>query len=64
MRSKRSPLGIHKAIFEHLDRNTQGYATGDGSIAINPMAAIPHKALFHEMTHVLLNQRAQPATVS
>jgi hypothetical protein len=30
-------------------------ATNDGKIAINPVAAIPHKTLFHEMAHVLLD---------
>ena len=49
-------LGIQRIPFEHLDGNTQGYATAEG-IAVNPVAALPHKTLFHELAHVLLGHR-------
>jgi len=47
-------LGIRRVRFEHNDGNVQGYATPDGNIAINPVAALPHKTLFHELAHLLL----------
>jgi hypothetical protein len=40
--------------FAHHDGNVQGYATSDGNIAINPIAGLPHKTLFHELAHILL----------
>jgi antirestriction protein ArdC len=59
----RTSLGIRIVSFDHLDGNVQGYATPRGDIAINPVAALPHKTLFHELAHVLL-QHATDATVS
>jgi antirestriction protein ArdC len=56
-------LGISTVPFDHLDGNVQGYATAEGSIAINPVAAIPHKTLFHEAAHVLLGH-AKDETIS
>jgi antirestriction protein ArdC len=47
-------LGVQLVAFEHLDGNTQGYALPGRQIAINPVAALPHKTLFHELGHVLL----------
>jgi antirestriction protein ArdC len=47
-------LGIKMAPFDHADGNVQGYATPDGAIAISPVAALPHKTLFHEVAHALL----------
>ena len=46
-------LGISEVSFDYLDGNCQGYAY-DQSIAINPVAAFPHKTRFHEMAHVVL----------
>jgi antirestriction protein ArdC len=46
-------VGIVRVPFEHTDGNTQGYSVGR-SIAISPVAALPHKTLFHEAAHVLL----------
>ena len=40
--------------FESLDGNTQGYAKAGRQVAINPVAALPHKTLFHELGHVIL----------
>lgn len=47
-------LGIRRVPFDHTDGNVQGYATPDGNVAINPVAALPHKTLFHELAHLLL----------
>jgi hypothetical protein len=35
------------------DGNCQGYAEGR-SIAINPVAVLPHKTRFHEIAHIVL----------
>ena len=50
-----SALGITRVAFAHLDGNVQGYATPQREIAINPVAGLPHKTLFHEIAHVLLD---------
>ena len=47
-------LNIERVAFESLDGNTQGYAKPGRKIAINPVAALPHKTLFHEMGHLIL----------
>lgn len=46
-------LGITQVPFTHANGNCQGYAQGD-TIAINPVAALPHKTRFHELAHVVL----------
>ena len=48
-------LNVERIPFEDLDGNTQGYARRGGKIAINPLAALPHKTLFHELAHCLLH---------
>jgi hypothetical protein len=48
-----STLSITETPFAMLNGNCQGYATAQ-SIAINPVAALPHKTRFHEMAHVVL----------
>lgn len=48
-------LEIERIPFENLDGNTQGYARRGGKIAINPLAALPHKTFFHEAAHCLLH---------
>ncbi len=49
-------LNIREEAFAVLDGNTQGYAaTGATTVAVSPIAAIPHKTLFHEIAHVLLH---------
>src|SRR5207249_2497755 len=37
-----------------LDGNAQGYAQPGRKIAVSPVAALPHKTLFHELGHVIL----------
>jgi antirestriction protein ArdC len=46
-------LDIKEIAYDSINGNSQGYAI-DRNIAINPMAALPHKTLFHEIAHVLL----------
>jgi antirestriction protein ArdC len=49
-------LNIREENFAVVDGNTQGYAaTGTATVAISPIAAMPHKTLFHEIAHVLLH---------
>ena len=47
-------LCIERITFDKTDGNCQGFARGNKS-AINPVAQLPHKTLFHEMAHVLLH---------
>jgi N-terminal domain of anti-restriction factor ArdC len=44
-------LGIEMIPFDSIDGNSQGFAR-KRSIAINPVAQLPHKTLFHEMAHL------------
>lgn len=48
-----SALNIKQVEFEHPDGNCQGYAR-KREVAISPLAALPHKTLFHELAHVEL----------
>ena len=47
-------LSIERITFDKTDGNFQGFARGS-QIAINPVAQLPHKTLFHEMAHVILH---------
>jgi hypothetical protein len=47
-------LCIERITFNKTDGNCQGFARGN-QIAINPIAQLPHKTLFHEMAHVLMH---------
>ncbi|MBC7933171.1 MAG: DUF1738 domain-containing protein [Rubrivivax sp.] len=51
-------LDIEQVAFELSDGNVQGYARWR-SIAINPLAQLPHKTLFHELAHVTLGHTAE-----
>jgi antirestriction protein ArdC len=46
-------LKIEEIPFDEIDGNVQGFAR-QRQIAINPVAALPHKTLFHECGHILL----------
>jgi antirestriction protein ArdC len=46
-------LNIQRIAFTETDGNCQGYAK-QRSIAINPVAQLPHKTFFHELAHVAL----------
>jgi len=47
-------LNIKEIPFNIMDGNVQGYATFNNQIAINPLAQLPLKTLFHELAHILL----------
>lgn len=47
-------LNIERVAFDSTDGNVQGFARGR-QLAINPIAQLPHKTLFHEAAHVLLH---------
>lgn len=51
-------LDIVEVPFEHLDGNCQGYAR-HRTIAVSPVAALPHKTRFHELAHVMLGHTAE-----
>lgn len=51
-------LEINQIVFESMNGNCQGYSTGR-SIAINPVAALPHKTRFHELAHVFLGHTSE-----
>lgn len=46
-------LHVERVMFQHLNGNAQGYAI-DRQVAVSPLAALPHKTLFHEIAHVIL----------
>jgi antirestriction protein ArdC len=46
-------LNITRTPFDELNGNIQGFAHGR-EIAINPLAALPHKTAFHEIAHIAL----------
>lgn len=46
-------LHIQQVDFESINGNAQGYAF-ERSIAINPLAQLPHKTTFHELGHIVL----------
>jgi len=46
-------LNITRTPFEEMNGNIQGFANGR-EIAVNPLAALPHKTTFHEVAHIVL----------
>src|SRR5258707_11259309 len=46
-------LHITRTPFDEITGNTQGFAR-QREVAINPLAALPHKTTFHEIAHVVL----------
>lgn len=55
-------LGIQEIPYAMVDGNIQGYATekdGKPSVAINPLAQLPMKTLFHELGHIVLGHIAE-----
>lgn len=53
-----SALNVERITFTETDGNCQGYAT-KRSIAVSPIAQLPHKTLFHEMAHVILGHTSE-----
>ena len=51
-------LDISEVSFQISNGNCQGYASGR-TIAVNPVAALPHKTRFHELAHVVLGHTGQ-----
>ncbi|MDT4967565.1 MAG: hypothetical protein QOJ64_2302 [Acidobacteriota bacterium] len=51
-------LAIEQIPFAETNGNCQGYAR-KCQIAINPVAQLPHKTLFHEAAHVVLGHTAE-----
>ena len=51
-------LDIEQIPFTDTDGNCQGYAR-KRQIAINPVAQLPHKTLFHEAAHVILGHTTE-----
>jgi antirestriction protein ArdC len=51
-------LDISEVAFEGMNGNSQGYASGR-TIAINPVAVLPHKTRFHEIAHVVLGHTSE-----
>jgi hypothetical protein len=51
-------LGIVEEPFTSTDGNCQGYAR-QRSIAVSPVAELPHKTRFHELAHVVLGHTAE-----
>jgi antirestriction protein ArdC len=46
-------LKITRTAFDEINGNIQGFAKRR-EIAVNPLAALPHKTTFHEIAHVVL----------
>lgn len=46
-------LSIDLVPFSHANGNCQGYAL-HRQVSVSPVAALPHKTLFHELAHVVL----------
>jgi antirestriction protein ArdC len=57
-----SSLGIRRIDFDMLDGNVQGFAR-EKTIAISPIAQLPHKTTFHELAHVILDHTAEQLTL-
>jgi len=53
-------LEITQVRYDSANGNSQGYAMGK-NIAINPVAALPHKTRFHELAHVVLGHTLEGA---
>jgi len=51
-------LDIEQIPFDLSDGNMQGFAR-KRQLAINPLAALPHKTLFHELAHIVLGHTAE-----
>lgn len=51
-------LSISEIPFDLTDGNTQGFAR-KRSIAVSPIAVMPHKTTFHELAHLVLGHTAE-----
>jgi hypothetical protein len=57
-----SSLEIRRIDFDMFDGNVQGFARGR-SVAVSPVAQLPHKTTFHELGHVLLGHTEESTLV-
>jgi antirestriction protein ArdC len=63
LESALSNLDIQRLEFDLINGgNIQGYAR-DRAIAINPVAQLPHKTVFHELAHVVLGHTTQTTSM-
>lgn len=51
-------LSIERVAFDKTDGNCQGFAR-QRQIAINPVAQLPYKTLFHELAHIILGHTTE-----
>ncbi len=51
-------LGIQEIPFTETNGNVQGFAQ-KREVAISPLAALPHKTLFHELAHIELGHTVE-----
>jgi hypothetical protein len=51
-------LNITEIAFDLMSGNTQGFAR-KRSIAVSPLAQLPHKTRFHELAHIVLGHTAE-----
>lgn len=51
-------LDISRVPFASINGNSQGYAVAR-SVSVSPIAALPHKTLFHELAHVVLGHTSE-----
>lgn len=51
-------LGIEECPFQLVNGNAQGYAI-ERSIAVSPIAVLPHKTRFHELAHIVLGHTSK-----
>ena len=51
-------LGVTEEPFTSTDGNCQGYAR-QRTIAVSPLAELPHKTRFHELAHVMLGHTSE-----
>ena len=51
-------LDITEIAYDKADGNCQGFARAR-SVAVNPIAFLPHKTLFHELAHVVLGHTVE-----
>ncbi|MDZ4779631.1 MAG: ArdC-like ssDNA-binding domain-containing protein [Planctomycetia bacterium] len=51
-------LNIQRVPFDNPNGNVQGVAA-ERTVAVSPIAVLPHKTLFHELAHVVLGHTAE-----
>src|SRR5688500_10414591 len=49
-------LAVERVPFQEINGNIQGYAMPGRKLAINRVAAMPAKTLFHEFSHIVIGQ--------